>query len=214
MLGGFLAARARDRAREPERPARADGHPDADHPGARAGLRGRDTGAAGWRARPGPGPSRHLDGIPVGFERSERGAVAAAGSYLTVLAQTVSPRAPWTWTHAIRALTVAPFRTRALAAGGASETIKDKLAQASTAFVGSWLLGYRVIVYARARAEVAVWNVGLLASPSSVVAPVLLDRDLHARMGARRLEGRGLGHERRVRPRRPRRRPARRRPRS
>ena len=47
VLGGFLAARAVIAPAEPERPARADGHPDADHPGARAGLRGRDTGAAG-----------------------------------------------------------------------------------------------------------------------------------------------------------------------
>lgn len=133
--------------------------------------RSRTASTARAVGRSGPGPWRRVEGIPSGFADTERGAVAAAGSYLTVLARAISPTAGWSWTQAIRTLTVEPLTARALAAAKTNQATRQRLALAGRSFVGSWLLGYRVSSYARARARVAVWNMGLLASPADVVAP-------------------------------------------
>jgi hypothetical protein len=45
----------------------------------------------------GPGPWRVLSGVPVGFARSERGAVAAAGNYLTMLSRALTPGGAFSW---------------------------------------------------------------------------------------------------------------------
>jgi hypothetical protein len=63
------------------------------------------------------------------------------------------------------------LREMALRASGATQTVRQKLAVAGASFVGSWLLGYRVLSYTRAHARIAVWNVGLMAGEQSVVAP-------------------------------------------
>jgi hypothetical protein len=121
---------------------------------------------------PGPGPWRVLGGVPLGFARSERGAVAAAGNYLTVLSRALTPGAAFWWERAVRALTLAPLTARALSGSAASATIARRLQRSGSSFyLGSWLLGYRVLAYSRSRARVALWSVGMLASAAGVVPP-------------------------------------------
>jgi hypothetical protein len=120
----------------------------------------------------GPGPWRVLGGVPLGFARSERGAVAAAGNYLTMLSRALTPGAAFSWERAVRALTVAPLTARALSGSAASATMARRLARSGSSFyLGSWLVGYRVLAYSRSRARVALWSVGVLASAVGVVPP-------------------------------------------
>ena len=148
---------------------------------AAARARGRaGTTAVGIAARtatartstPGPGPWRVLGGVPVGFARSERGAVAAAGNYLTVLSRALTPGAAFWWERAVRALTIAPLTAHALSGSAASATIARRLQRSGSSFyLGSWLVGYRLLAYARSRARVALWSVGVLSSAVGVLPP-------------------------------------------
>jgi len=141
-------------------------HPVFSSPGAGSGLGPRAP------APPALGASRSLAGIPVGFSRSPAGAVTAAGNYLTVLARSLLPEAPWSWAQAIHALTVSPLSGRAIAASGESAQVAARLASAGASlYVGSWLLGYRVWSSSLTGARVAVWSMGVMTSPVGVVAP-------------------------------------------
>jgi hypothetical protein len=135
-----------------------------------AAARGPGVAVASPPAR--PGPWRAVSGIPVGFARSEAGAVAAASNYLIVLSRALAPGAPWSWTRAIRALTIAPLSARALRASATSEAIARRFQRSgASVYLGSWLLGYRAQSYSPARARVEVWNVGVTDSPLGVVGP-------------------------------------------
>lgn len=108
----------------------------------------------------------------MGFAHSEHGAVAAAGNYLTVLSRALTPGARFSWTEAVRALTVAPLTARMLGGTSASAMMERKLAQSGAAFFfRSWLLGYRVRSYSSALAQVALWNMGVMVSALGVVPP-------------------------------------------
>jgi hypothetical protein len=118
------------------------------------------------------GPSRAVGRVPVGFSRSERGAVAAAGNYVTVLSRALTPGAPFSWAQAIRALTVVPLTSRALSGSAAGARIADRFAQSRSSFyLRSWLLGYQIQSYFPTRARVALWNVGVVTSALGVVPP-------------------------------------------
>jgi hypothetical protein len=121
---------------------------------------------------PALGPVGLVGAIPVGFAHSQRGAVAAAGNYLTVLSRALSPAARSSWPQAVRVLTVAPLRARALQGAAASASIARRLARSGSSFyLGSWLLGYRVAAYSPSRARVALWNFGVMSSAFGVVPP-------------------------------------------
>lgn len=165
-LIGYLAAHALLGAAAEHRPSgrSRSQRPAPSSPGAGPAVRAPDTA--------GPGPSHSLDGITVGFARSERGAVAAAGNYLTVLSRAAAPGASWSWAQAIHALTVAPLSARAVAGSAQSAQVAARLAAAgSSLYLGSWLLGYRVWSYSPDRSRVAVWNVGVMTSTIGVVPP-------------------------------------------
>jgi len=116
-----------------------------------------------------PGPAGSVDRIGVGFARTPPGAVAAAVNYLNVLERALIPGARWTWSQAIRTLTTRPLEARALAGQAASDRIKAQLAHPSPSYLGSWPLGYWLLSFTRARARVAIWTVGAMASPSGSV---------------------------------------------
>jgi len=166
-LFGYLAAHALLGPGAEHRSAPAlsrSQHPVSSSPGAGSGL--------GALAPPAPEASRSLAGIPVGFSRSPAGAVAAAGNYLTVLARSLVPKAPWSWAQAIRALTLPPLSPRAIGAGAQSAQVAARLASAGASlYVGSWLLGYRASSYSPTGASVAVWSMGVMTSSVGVVAP-------------------------------------------
>jgi len=166
-LFGYLAAHAiLGRGAEHRSPSALNRsqHPVSSTPGAGSGL--------GALAPPAPGPSRSRAGIPIGFARTEPGAVAAAGNYLTVLSRSLVPEAPWSWAQVIRALTVPPLSARAIGAGAQSARVAARLAAAGASlYVGSWLLGYRASSYSPAGASVAVWSMGVMTSSVGVVAP-------------------------------------------
>jgi hypothetical protein len=153
----------------------------ADHrlpaPGATATARRMGTVTIASRvpdrsAGAGPGPWRSAGGVPVGFEHSARGAVAATGNYIATLSRALTPGAPFSWTRAVRALTVAPFTARALSGSLASGMMSRRLQRSGSAyFLGSWALGYRLLSYTPARAQVALWTVGVMASAVGSVPP-------------------------------------------
>lgn len=145
------------------------GRDQAAPPSARARASRTVTSVA---VRPGPGPAGVAGAIPVGFAHSERGAVAAAGNYLTVLSRALSPGASWSWAEAVRVLTTTPLTARALGGAHGSATIARRLARSGAwLYMGSWLLGYRTQAYSPSRAQVALWNFGAVSSSLGVVAP-------------------------------------------
>ena len=119
---------------------------------------------AGW-----PEPVQSLDGIPVGFARTPRGAVAACLNYLAALERALLPGNPWSWAQVVRTLTAQPLRARALAGQAGSAQVQGQLASARVFYLASWPLGYRLMSYARASARVTVWTLGAMARPDGSV---------------------------------------------
>jgi hypothetical protein len=119
-------------------------------------------------SRPGPGPLGTVDGVPVGYERSPAGAVAAASQYGLVAAgpllfQEARRRA------AVRAMAAPEAVARldaelagAAAAIGRLTGIGPDAGEAAGAVVLPVLVGYRVDGYDRNRAQVAIWSTGIL----------------------------------------------------
>jgi hypothetical protein len=119
-------------------------------------------------SRPGPGPRGTVAGVPVGYERSPAGAVAAASQYGLVAA------GPLLFDDARRRAAV-----RAMAAPEAAARLDAELARAAATIgrltgigpdageaagtvVLPVLVGYRVDGYDRNRAQVAIWSTGIL----------------------------------------------------
>jgi hypothetical protein len=124
-------------------------------------------GAAATPPRPGPGPRGIVDGVPVGYERSRAGAVAAASQYGIVAAS------PLLFEDARRRAAV-----RVMAAPEAVARLDAELARAAATIgqvtgIGGGateagtvvlpiLVGYRVDGYDPDRARVAIWSTGIL----------------------------------------------------
>ncbi len=105
---------------------------------------------------------------PPQSARSRLAAVAAAASYLHAL----DPAPPSAARQArLRDLTAAPFTAEALRAQASGAALAEQLWRRGPTFMRGWLLGYRLVSYTRARARVAIWTVGLVASAAEVVAP-------------------------------------------
>lgn len=113
---------------------------------------------AGSGSRQSPRPPQSRQPQPA---HSRLAAVAAAASYLHAL----DPAPPTASRQSrLRELTAGPFATQALRAQASTAALARSLARGGPAFMHGWLLGYRILSYARARARVAVWTVGLVAS--------------------------------------------------
>jgi hypothetical protein len=128
----------------------------------------RPGAAASARPGPGPGPRGAVDGVPVGYQRSRAGAVAAASQYGLVAA------GPLLFDEARRRAAV-----RAMAAPEAAARLDAELARAAAtigrltgigpdagaaagAVVLPVLVGYRVDGYGPDGARVAIWSTGIL----------------------------------------------------
>lgn len=103
-----------------------------------------------------------------GFAHSERGAVAAAASYLRLLDE--GSVAAGTLAR-LRAMTSPPLTAQALAAEAASAALARRISFTGRAFFGGWRLGWRLDSYTSSTARAAVWTMGMVESAGEVVAP-------------------------------------------
>lgn len=123
-----------------------------------------DSAPARAAATGGPGPSVVREGVPAGFGRTEKGAVAAAASFVCT-GQTLLDMDPLSAEEAIRELS---------ADASADELVRRHLTQLEGArevlaagtgpiVFRQAALAWRVEAYDDDRARIAVWNVGVLS---------------------------------------------------
>jgi len=122
-------------------------------------------------AQQAPGPSKIVEGVPAGFPFTEAGAVAAASAFVTI-GQALIDMDPLAAEQAVRQMAAASSAGRQVESvlsdlRGLRETLREGTGpivfrQASIAA--------RVVRSDAARAQVAVWNVGIL-SRASVASP-------------------------------------------
>jgi hypothetical protein len=164
--GGLLVGRATTRETAAGPPAAA---PATSADGARApGTTAPDAAAApqapaGGATAEGVGPRRVEHGVPVGYQRSEQGAVAAAANYAKVLSSTlILDRADRR--KAIDTLAAPDARGRlqrvfdqAVASLAKGLGVTAGNADAGTVLLRAVPVGWRVEKYNRDRATVAIW---------------------------------------------------------
>lgn len=129
-----------------------------------AGNTGEPTGPSG------PGPSRMMAGVPVGYARSEEGARAAAVGYVRTgqLMLDASPAGVRAATQAMSAQGAAEGQLRDLS--GRLAVVGRNLEGATGPVIyRQGVLATRVDAYSPDRARVSVWHVGVLSAPG--VAP-------------------------------------------
>ncbi len=90
--------------------------------------------------------------------------VAVADRYLQLLDDPSTAAAA-----ALKVVTVAPLRARALGAEAAATSLRRGFPRGT--FAGGWRLGWRIEKTAPRRSTVAIWTVGLVAGPGEVIAP-------------------------------------------
>lgn len=141
----------------------APGGADHDAPASPA-ARSEAPEATGAAAVDVAGPTAVVEGVPVGFARTEAGAVAAAASFVCT-GQALLDMSPQSAERAIRELA---------AAASADELVSghlDQLAGAREVLAAGngpivyrqSAIAWRVQAYDRNRARVAIWNVGVLS---------------------------------------------------
>jgi hypothetical protein len=91
---GAIAGRATVRTATTPSAAAPPARAETEHPPASAATRQPEQ-TAGTSAGQGPGPARLVNGVPVGYERSRAGAIAAATNYVAVLSSEQSLDADW-----------------------------------------------------------------------------------------------------------------------
>jgi hypothetical protein len=123
------------------------------------------------------GPSRSVDGVPVGYARTRAGAVAAATNFVAVLSspamlddaqREAAVRRMATEQFAPRLLEQTEAANRRLAAGPLGSGLRQGDA---TVFQGAQL-GYRLVDYSDDRAAVSVWSVAIIANTGAVAPQV------------------------------------------
>jgi hypothetical protein len=112
----------------------------------------------------GPGPSKVVAGVPVGYARSKSGAITAAGTYFRVIAETIG-QGEQARSRVLGAITVPERRDEILGAAGA-ETLKaiESTLAGRQAISRAGVLGQRLLSYTNDRAEVKLWGVSVLAA--------------------------------------------------
>lgn len=148
-------------------------------------LIGRLTAPDQNDARPAPrtgdqagiGPSRSVDGVPVGYARTRAGAVAAATNFVAVLSspamlndaqRAMAVRRMATEQFAPRLLEQTEAANRQLAAGPLGTGLRQGDA---TVFQGAQL-GYQLVGFSHDRATVSVWSVAIIANTGAVTPQV------------------------------------------
>lgn len=121
------------------------------------------------------GPSRTIDGIPVGFAHSEPGAVAAATSYVRTVSAALGGG------YGARALAVLTVPPLSLKARSDAQQLQQGEAivrgRSGVRLTGLWPLGYRVNSYSPTSAEVSVWShgVSILGRPERLLSGYVTD---------------------------------------
>lgn len=136
-------------------------------PAAQAGRHSAVTVTGPMLVRPSSTPAASTNSEGVG-SRSANGAVSAAADYLQLLDGTAPPAAR---SAGLRAVTVAPLTSQALRAASATVALTDRLSARGPAVIDGWRLGWRVLSYTPHRAQVAIWTMGIAASPALVLSP-------------------------------------------
>jgi hypothetical protein len=109
----------------------------------------------------GPGPSRVVEGVPVGYARTEAGAVAAAGNYAVVLGSKDNVDPAYV-ERVYPVFALAPVVDDMLARSrDFASTVADpsRLAADPALVLRAAPMGYRVESYTADEARVAVWSV-------------------------------------------------------
>lgn len=123
------------------------------------------------------GPTRSLDGVPVGYPRTRHGAVAAATNFVAVLSSPAmldtahresAVRRMATAGFAPRLLEQTAAANRQLAAGPLGTGLRQGDA---TVFQGAQL-GYRVVDFSNGRATVSIWTAAIIANTGAVAPQV------------------------------------------
>ena len=117
------------------------------------------------------GPRANRDGIPTGFARSERGAVAAAASYV-LTGQVLVGLPPTRIDPAVRAFAASASADRQVAdAEQRLQSLRKVLAEGTgPTHYHQAVVATRADAYSGDRARVAVWSVGVL-SRADVASP-------------------------------------------
>lgn len=145
-------------------------------------LTAPDDGGGGPLPRPRGGeaqvgPTRSVDGVPVGYARTRAGAVAAATNFVAVLSspamldsaqRDAAVRRMATDEFAPRLLEQTAAANRQLASGPLGTGLRQGDA---TVFQGAQL-GYRVVAYSDDRAMVSIWSAAIIANTGAVAPQV------------------------------------------
>jgi hypothetical protein len=114
----------------------------------------------------GPGPTRVVNGVPVGYAHTQAGAVAAATNFLMVVDGPLVTQ-PDKYRAAIDTLAAPEKRDRlqgvAEANLTASQTLLTSVAQGHAVVSRTYPLSYRVMRYADDAAQVSIWAEGIEA---------------------------------------------------
>jgi hypothetical protein len=124
-------------------------------------------GDGGTSERVGAGPTKRVDGVPIGFERSLEGAVTAASAYAGVV-EALAHQPSTTWDASIRRITAPDAAEKVAAAMRPGLQSLAEGAGGNSVLRGA-PLGYRVASYTNSSANVDIWGVGVIGNPS--VAP-------------------------------------------
>jgi len=134
---------------------------------------GGSRGGADSDASPGAGPTRTVDGIPVGYERSREGAVAAALTYGRVVGEPAFVTDRRRRGRILARIATDEFARRYERAGAgalaqlASTPLYRGLSQGERAIWTGAPLGYRVERYSEDEAVVFTWGVAVLGSTAA-----------------------------------------------
>jgi hypothetical protein len=110
----------------------------------------------------GPGPTKVVAGVPVGYERSKAGAVAAAASYTRALGQSLGKGR----SQREAVVDAASVEERKVTLIGA-ETDAEKALEANKGFVRLGILGQRVSSFTSDVAKVSLWTVSVVTQAGS-----------------------------------------------
>lgn len=116
----------------------------------------------------GPGPSKTVAGVPVGYQHSREGAVKAALEYESVLAQ-LTKMSKESRSAAISEIAVVANRDAIVSAADKSLSFYDQQF-GQPGVVRTTVVGFRVQTYETNTADVELWEVSVVGRPEAIPA--------------------------------------------
>lgn len=115
----------------------------------------------------GPGPTKTVAGVPVGYKQSRAGAVAAAAAYTRALNETTSSP-PEDRRAVLNEISSTAAKNEIQARADEAYTIVDKAApKDGTLFVHSGTLAFRIDSYDGSQANIVLWSVDVIGSATT-----------------------------------------------